>query len=328
MAPPYAVRRLLLPLILAVEAAVAVLLLCVGLVGLLAAPLDRRLRAPRLAAMGMSYIAVEWAGLAALLAVWLAGPFRGRAWRDRADLAVTGWALGRVLAAAGATVGFSMQVDEPDVPGPFAESDPVLVLARHGGIGDSFALVWLLASRYRRRPRVVLKQVLQWEPLIDVALSRMGACFLPPSANPAERLESRVAALAGDLAPGQALLIFPEGGNWTPSRRTRAIRRLWASRKTAAARAAALMDHVLPPRAGGVLACLDTRPEIPVVVVAHTGLDKITTAGALWAAIPFTTAMTIRWWPPAHPPYGDGERIEWLTTEWAVIDQWIDARSA
>jgi hypothetical protein len=38
--------------------------------------------------------------------------------------------------------------------------------------------------------------------------------------------------------------------------------------------------------------------------------------------------MTIRWWPAPGPPDGVEARLQWLTTEWAVVDEWIDARSA
>lgn len=327
MVPPYAARRLLLPLFVALELVVLAVLVLTVAVGVLSAPFDRRVRLARLALMGGAYLVLEWVGLALLAGLWVLRPLRGRDRTRRAEVAVVGWLLGRVLGAARRTVHFSVSLDEPAAPGPFGEPDPVLVLARHGGIGDSFALVWLLAGRYRRRPRVVLKQVLRWDPLIDVALSRMGACFLPPSSDGAGNLGERVGELAEGLTPGEALLLFPEGGNWTPRRRLRAIGRLWAARRPAEARTAALLDHVLPPRVGGVLSCLETRPEIPVVIVAHTGLDKITSAGQLWRSVPFSRAMEVRWWPPAHPPYGEADRLAWLTAEWAVIDQWIDSRN-
>ena len=56
-----------------------------------------------------------------------------------------------------------MTVEEP--PGPLGpaglDGGPLLVLARHAGPGDSFALVDLLLSRYGRRPRIVLKEDLR-----------------------------------------------------------------------------------------------------------------------------------------------------------------------
>lgn len=317
-----------MPVWIALELAVLALMVPVAVIGLLTGPFDRRLRVLRLAGMGVAYLSTELAALAALLAVWCARPLRGRD-RYLDDVSrVLAWALGRILAAAGPIVGFRTRVPDPIPASALDGREPVLVLARHGGIGDSYTLVWLLAGRFGRRPRVVLKRVLLWEPLIDVALTRLGACFLPRSARGGEAREARVAALAADLGPGDALLLFPEGGNWTPRRRHSGLARLWAAQKPQAVKAAALMEHVLAPRVGGVGACLDARPGIPVVVVAHTGLDLVTTAGDLWRALPFTVPMAIRWWPAVDPPLGSDDRAAWLTTEWAVVDQWIDARRA
>lgn len=330
MALPWGLRRILMPVWAAIELAVLALLLPVAAAGLLSGLVDRRVRLLRVAVMGMAYIVLELSTLAVLLGVWAMRPVRGREWWDRANVSVVAWALGHVLGAARRTVGFRITLQEPPPGSASLEllggSHPVLVLARHGGIGDSFSLAWLLAARYQRRPRIVVKNLLLWEPMIDVALTRMKACFLPPAARRGEALEGRVGALGASLVTGEALLLFPEGGNWTPRRRLRAIARLRASGKPAAVRAASLMSHVLPPRAGGVLACLDACPDLPVVVVAHTGLDRITTAGELWRALPFDTAMSVRWWLASPAPSGEEERLAWLTAEWAVVDEWIDGQ--
>src|SRR5581483_3557519 len=191
-----------------------------------------------------------------------------------------------VLASAHRWVRFSVEVDASGEPPAFTSAQPVLVLARHGGLGDSFALVHLLLTRYRRHIRVVLKDVLQLDPALDVLLNRLNYYFLPSSSGAGEDLSERLAALAVELGAGEALLVFPEGGNWTPSRRRRAIRRLRREGKADAATAATLMEHVLPPRPGGVLACVAARPEIPIVIVAHAGLDGIVNPRQLWAALP------------------------------------------
>ncbi len=328
MALPWVARRAILPLTVAFELVILALMLPLAVVGLFSAAVDRRLRLLRLAVMGGAYIVVELVALAMLLGVWLGRPFKGSQWSDRSNLRILAWALGHVLGAAARTVGYSISLHEPPSLSPLDDDGPVLVLARHGGIGDSFSLVWLLADRYGRRPRIVLKQILLWEPMIDVALTRMDACFLPPASRRGEPLDARVAAIAASLLPGDALLLFPEGANWTPRRRIRAMGRLWAARKPAAVKAAALMQHVLPPRAGGVLASLDARPDLPVTVVAHTGLDHITSAGTLWRGLPFRSPLSVRWWPAAPVPSGEADRVDWLTAEWAVIDQWIDGRRA
>jgi hypothetical protein len=84
------------------------------------------------------------------------------------------------------------------------------------------------------------------------------------------------------------------------------------------------MTNVLPPRFGGVLACLDARPELQVVIVAHAGLDRVTSMRQGFEALPFRTPMTVRMWPAAKVPDTDADRKAWLTTEWAVVDEWID----
>jgi 1-acyl-sn-glycerol-3-phosphate acyltransferase len=341
--PPRPARRALIPALVAAEVVLVALFALMSLVGLVLVPFSRRRRVVRIGAMGVAYLGVELAALTALGWVALRRRSRPEAWWEDANARVLAWALGVILGAGARCVGFVVEVDDSPHTRPAAldDADPLLVLARHGGPGDSVALVWLLLERYGRVPRVVLKEVLQWEPLLDVALNRLGACFLPPAApapnsdGPApnsdglapnsDGLAPRVGALAADLRGRDALLLFPEGGNWTARRRIRAIRKLWAHRQYRAARAAVSMPHVLPPRPAGVLACLDARPDLAVVVAAHTGLDTLTTAGQIYGAIPFERPMTVRWWQARPAPRGEEARLEWLTAEWAVVDEWIAA---
>jgi 1-acyl-sn-glycerol-3-phosphate acyltransferase len=299
--------------------------------GLVTAPLTSRRRALRLSAFALSYVLVELASLTAAAFLWVrhAGPHRARPDRRQrwvnANERLLGWALGRVLRAGQRTLGFEVLVVESSDTTALSGPDPVLVLARHGGPGDSFALVHLLLTRYHRGVRIVLKDILQVDPLIDVLLNRLDCCFLPSPSGEGGDMTARLAAMAHRLGPGEALLLFPEGGNWTPHRRQRAINRLRRDRKAEAARAATLMTNVLPPRPGGVLACLDARPDLRVVVVAHAGLDRIVSARQVWEHLPITTPMKVRAWPTADVPAGDEARLAWLTLEWAVVDEWVDA---
>ena len=65
-----------------------------------------------------------------------------------------------------------MTTDGPPLPGddddPTTTEHPLLVLSRHGGPGDSFLLVHEILSWSGRRPRIVLKDTLQFDPMIDV----------------------------------------------------------------------------------------------------------------------------------------------------------------
>ncbi len=83
-----------------------------------------------------------------------------------------------------------------------------------------------------------------------------------------------------------ALLIFPEGGNFSESRRLRAIDRLRGKGMLEQAQRAEAMRHVLPPRPGGVAAALEAAPHADVVFVAHTGLEHLSTVADLWDGLP------------------------------------------
>lgn len=327
MVPPRPLRRLALPALVMVQAVLLVLAVVAGVLGLVAGTVDRRWRLLRIGLLAAAYVCVEWFALLASFGTWVGRPLAGRPWAERGDLWVLTWALDRFLSAGRLALGFEVEVDDPQDLRPLSEPAPVLVLARHGGIGDSVALVRLLVTRYCRRPRIALKDTLALDPLADVMLTRLGACFLPPASRRKESGSKLVGAMAQTLAPRDALLLFPEGKNWTPQRWIDAIRRLGSEHAPAQMKRAALMEHVLPPRWGGASACLDARPDLAVVVFAHTGLDKVTSAGQVWAAIPFRTPMTVRWWP-SLPPAGHSERAEWLIREWAIVDEWIDSRLA
>ena len=128
------------------------------------------------------------------------------------------------------------------------------------GPGDSFVLIHTLMAWYDREPRVVLKDTLAWDPMISVVLNRIPARFITPNPGPDEDLEAQIAELATGLDENDAFVIFPEGGNFTPQRRQKAIDRLRRLGMERMAQRAEQMIHVLAPRPGGFLAALDAAP--------------------------------------------------------------------
>jgi 1-acyl-sn-glycerol-3-phosphate acyltransferase len=107
------------------------------------------------------------------------------------------------------------------VPG---SENAMIVLSRHAGPGDSFLLVETLMNRdHRRRPRIVLKDTLQLDPVVDVYLNRLPSGFLTAGR---AGLTDVIAHCASGLGDEDALLIFPEGGNFTAGRRRKAIESL------------------------------------------------------------------------------------------------------
>ncbi len=214
-----------------------------------------------------------------------------------------------------------------DGPAPDAHPGiPLLVCCRHAGPGDSFTLIYALMHWYSREPRVVLKDTLAWDPAIDVLLGRIPARFISTNPGPGEDFESHIAALASGLDENDAFVIFPEGGNFTPERRQRAIDRLHRLGMERMARRAEKMTNVLAPRPGGFLAALDAAPDADVVLVAHTGLDHLRTVADVWRELPMDKQLIMRWWqvPRAEIPEGREARIDWLYAWWERIDTWVE----
>ncbi len=330
--PPTVVRRALLdPVWPVLAAAMAAMFLLVAAIGGLVAPLTRRRRAMRLALFAALYLLLDATLLICCAALWLRYPLPGRRDQARWSKAHQGLlrrALGLLVATARPLFGFAVEVQEP--PGSSQiTGKPLLVVSRHGGPGDSFALVEILLSRYGRRPLIVLKETLRWDPGLDVLLGRMPSCFVRKGDG--AKVASRLTDLAAAMAADDAILLFPEGGNWTPHRHRRAIARLRLAGRRQAAADAAGNPNVLPPQPTGLLACLQGRPGLDVAVVAHTGLEDLVGPAEVWRALPLRDRpMVVRWWhePAARLPGSEEGRREWLRLQWAIVDAWIDARKA
>jgi 1-acyl-sn-glycerol-3-phosphate acyltransferase len=301
-----------------------------ALLALLAAPFGPRRRVSRLALFGALYALIDAWLVLCCAALWLRYPVPSRRRPDWAQqhVRLLRRALALLVAASRPLLGFRIELENPPAP-EGVTGRPLLVLARHGGPGDSFAIAEVMLSDWRRRPVIVLKETLRWDPGLDLVLSRLGSCFLPAGGR--RDLPARIAAVARQAAADDAILLFPEGGNWTPRRHRLALARLRVRGRPAAMARAAANPHVLPPHPAGVLACLAARPDLEVVVVTHTGLDDLVTPAMIWRALPVgDRPMIMRWW---HLPAGDlpadaDLRSDWLDVQWAVVDSWIDARKA
>jgi 1-acyl-sn-glycerol-3-phosphate acyltransferase len=268
-----------------------------------------------------SLILIELFGLwiASGFGVWIRRPFFERIHYDLAQfyLVVFFREARRVLRLRIVTQG----------PAPDAHpGEPLLVACRHAGPGDSFTLMYALMHWYGREPRVVLKDTMAWDPMISVLLDRLPSRFISPNPAAGDDLESQIAELATNLDHDDAFVIFPEGGNFTPERRQRAIDKLRRLGLEAMAVRAERMGNVLAPRPGGLLAALDAAPGADVVLVAHTGLDHMLTIADVWRELPMDKQLVMRWWrvPREEIPEGREARIDWLFTRWEEIDRWIE----
>ena len=75
-------------------------------------------------------------------------------------------------------------------------------MSRHAGPGDSMLLVDALANGYLRRPRIVLKDFLQWDPAVDVILNRLPTSFVPHREEHGDPVVEAIAELGADHGDG------------------------------------------------------------------------------------------------------------------------------
>jgi 1-acyl-sn-glycerol-3-phosphate acyltransferase len=348
MLPPRLVRRIVfVPLVFLITFALVTFSPVLALAALVAMPSrSGRRRLLRLLWFSLSWLVMESLALMASLALWIASGFGGRlherSWTDR-HYGLVRWFLGTLFRRAVAIFRLRVEIVEP----PATEEElaarltrPVIVLSRHAGPGDSFLLVHHLLSLYRRRPRIVMKATLQLDPSLDVVINRLPHAFVPrrrasvpaprggeqPVESPAEGAVSvEIRRLAAGLGPTDALVIFPEGGNFTPNRRRRGIAVLEQKERFDEAERARQLTNLLPPHPGGVFAAIDAAPSADVIFVAHTGLDDLVTIRDVWRALPMEQVIKARWWrvPAEEVPRDRAEVVTWLFDWWERIDEWI-----
>ena len=285
-----------------------------------------RLRPLRLAWIAILHLVLESVMLLELFGLWIAsgfGYFIRRPWFERVHFDIVQTYLIIFFREARRVLRLKIVTEGP-APDAFP-GEPLLVCCRHAGPGDSFTLMYALMHWYGREPRVVLRDTLAWDPAIGVILNRLPSRFISPNPKSGDDLETQVGELARNLDANDAFVIFPEGGNFTPERRKRAIDKLRRLGLEAMARRAENMKNVLAPRPGGLLAALDAAPDADIILVAHTGLDHMLTLADVWRELPMDKQIIMRWWrvPRNEIPDGRDDRIDWLFSRWEEIDRWI-----
>jgi 1-acyl-sn-glycerol-3-phosphate acyltransferase len=351
MLPPTLVRRFaLVPLAVVIAACLIALTPLVALASLASALVRRwtghghRSRPLRVAWLALTWSVGEMAALAVLLCLWIVSGFGGRLdtepYRTR-HYAVMGRFLNQIYRAAERACGLRVEVaGSPDEA--LTDDRPVIVLSRHAGPGDSLLVVHHLLTVCGRRPRVVMKATLQLDPSLDVVANRVPNAFLrhrspapagsyATAGRPQADQIRQVRRLAAGLGGRDALLLFPEGGNWTPQRWRRGIDRLRRRGHADLAERAAAMPNLLPPRTGGAFAAIGACPSADVIFVAHTGLDKLVSVRDVWQSLRTDVTVRARWWrvPAAELPRGaDHEtQVNWLFDWWERLDAWITEES-
>lgn len=326
--PPLWARRLVQIVWLPIVALLTALCVPLFIIAVLLWPIDRKLRAARVLALFLVFLWLDAGLVTGVFYIWLRHLFtrdreRKESWRAEHEKLLLD-ALDGFMEHGQRWVGLSIEFEEPLDFG--SEQAPLLVFARHAGPGDSIVLAWLLAAYAGRLPRIVLKDFLRWDPGLGAVLYRVRSYFVPSRTGAGDDRTKPVQVLAESLERMDALLLFPEGQNWTPARWTRSIEKLREQGQDERADRAQTWELVLPPKSRGVVTAMAARPDADVMIVAHTGLEWLVTPWQIFKAIPLREhPFLIRSWTfgPDERPSEPDEIEAWLDEQWAGVSNWV-----
>jgi 1-acyl-sn-glycerol-3-phosphate acyltransferase len=305
-------RVVVVPAVLCLQATLILLSPALFLIAALMCAVQRSTRPWRSVGLVVAFASIELRAVAQLL--------RGVDDLDgfvRQILAQAYQAMNRVLAVP-------MVIEEGSpTPAEVQRSDGLIVLARHCGPGDSLYIAWLLAVHYGLSLRIVLKGALRLEPAIGLAAKDLPFCFVGHNKDSAIK---GITALAATLGEGEALLLFPEGGNFNWARWRAGIRYLMEHGDYAGSLRARRRTHTLPPRPGGTLAALAAAPQADVLLIVHSGFSD-DGRHRQWWRVPIRRDFLVRamLFPAADVPREETAGMEFLERAWTQVDTWVEA---
>jgi 1-acyl-sn-glycerol-3-phosphate acyltransferase len=232
--------------------------------------------------------------------------------------------LGMAYAAVRRILDVEVVLDSASVTsGDVFGKEPVIVLSRHCGPGDSLLVAWLLTMQYRLQVRIVLKEMLRCEPALDLAGELGCLCFLKRG----DRARRQIHDLTESLVGGQALLLFPEGANFNWPRWRKAMTELHLTGGIRAAARALRRSHTLPPRVGGAAAAVAGAPSANVLVLTHNGFCVDGRARPWWQ-LPIHRQLLVRTALVTADRVPSSNRLApWLERTWTQVDAWVAAHA-
>lgn len=327
--PPWPIRAFVITPIVFIGALIVTILS--PLLHLLLALIDsidrKNWRFTRIVGLGIAFCVVETFGLMMALLLWIVSGFG--MWMksepiQRLHLWVFGVWLELITAAIRTFIGFDFIFPTTRLP-----EGPLLVFSRHAGPGDALLVAHSLIRIHGRRVRMLGTTKLLWDPFFNHVVRRLPFHFCEQNPSDPQRELREVMASAATIEADGAMIIFPEGGNFTPRRQREALRRFEERGQMAQAEMARRLTHVLPPRTAGALAALEACPEASAVFVAHVGLDDLLSLSDLWHRVPIRRTVQATYWVAERDGSTGGpvKTSNWLWDQWESVDTWIDTHS-
>ena len=211
-------------------------------------------------------------------------------------------------------------------PPPIVGDGPVVVLARHAGAFNSLLTLHLIARDLGRDPQTIAKRCAAVTPGCQRLYAEMGIAVFSFDGKGRIQALRHLRRIALDAQPADALLLFPEGMNYSERRRRAAIATLRADGLDEQARQAEGRRHVMPVHAAGAWMLVKSAPTADVLVLAQTGLeDLVPGAGRIGYPATGSGTVHVQWWHTAadQVPRQHAAFEEWLDERWQAVDSWI-----
>lgn len=266
--------------------------------------------------LGLEWIAIASAGVLSLLS-WLDSDRATRGYQS-----IQGWWANAHLWWARKLLNVHIDMQDPAT----MPAGTVVVASRHASPIDAILPAWLFPSILKRPVHYTLKRELIWMPSIDLFCHRLGNHFVIRGGNTHKEVAAIKQMLSG-AKPRAALVIFPEGTYSTAPVREKVRKSLRNKGETELAELAEELRFLLPPKAAGFDAYIDSAPGAPVVFLGHHGLEGVAEISSLRHALPLTEPVTVRWWvvPRSEVPDEPSERHRWLHDQWRLLDHWVQS---
>ncbi|MGH1503091.1 MAG: 1-acyl-sn-glycerol-3-phosphate acyltransferase [Acidimicrobiales bacterium] len=280
-----------------------------------------RLPTPRLYALLIVFLCLEWVGQSKAAVIWL----RGRLGADTYDdnRRVQGWWAGALIRWADRLLG--LRLDLPDLD-TIPDGD-VIVLSRHSSMLDAIVPAWIFPGPLDRPVHYVLKRELLWVANIQVFGRRLRNHFVRRGGPDTAAEIAAITAMAEAAEPDAGFVIFPEGTYGSAANIARIRASLERRDDTDTLALANELEATLPPKAAGSLALMAARPEAPIMILGHVGLEPLADLKGLRRSLPTRDPVVVRWWihDAADLPTDDIGRTAWVEDRWRELDRWVTA---
>lgn len=284
-------------------------------------------RFTRVGGLGIAFCVVEFFGLTMAFLIWVASGF-GLWMHNERFQEMNLWVLSTWLEMITRAIRFFIGFDFAFPSGKLMDG-PIMVFSRHAGPGDALLVARSLVRDHGRRLRMLGTTRLLWDPFFNHLVNRLPFYFCEPNPKDREQQIRELCEAAATIEENGAMIIFPEGGNFTPRRQREALRRIAESGDVQKLERAKRMRHVLPPRTGGTLAAMEAAGDAHILFVAHVGLDDLLSLSDLWHRIPINRTVMATYWYATDRPRDTSrqEMVDWLYDQWEQVDAWIEEES-